>query len=379
MPAKLAEFIFKYFITDGAAFPEKYLWPSEREELVFSELGLTRRMLSKLDELESDEVKSEKEGKKEEEENSEKEKKQGAEDDMKDFLKDSFDPTLYDVSRVQLLITTFLLVRILLCQIIFCPHKVTSLGVRDGVPVKVQTNLDLVASLFFIIMRYTFDDLKKKLPKGTADEVTKKGAGNLLGGIGGNLAGVGISLGGEKEEIEDIDVEFDRSKELGLALKWDKKVSKAIIVKPTKSAGIQKVRLEKGDRLVAIEGEAIPVKAKSLKKVLQLVHKAQKAKDAEKDSFELTFGRVKEDTEERADAAKRDESISSITIESITKRLYPKSYFLQHAGKGGASSTFTRTSFDAWIKEQSGRLSRWGLKMITEIIEANRSGEKDKA
>ena len=55
IPRKLCEFFAKYFVSDGIAFPDGYLWLSEENKLEFAKVGterVTRRMVFREDALE---------------------------------------------------------------------------------------------------------------------------------------------------------------------------------------------------------------------------------------------------------------------------------------------------------------------------------------
>ena len=168
IPQKLCEFFAKYFVQDGVAFPETYLWPSERDNLEFSELGMTRRMVYKLDEKDLDD------------ENELEDSTAGGAQKQANAPRDSLflgKQELLDTDRPRMLITNFLIARVLVNQILLDPDSCQTLHGGKGMGLRSLRNLQYMASLFYLILGKLHDDL----PPPYGHVVTAKHANDTVG------------------------------------------------------------------------------------------------------------------------------------------------------------------------------------------------------
>ena len=159
VPRKLCEFFAKYFVSDGIAFPPNYIWESEANKLEFSAIGtekITRRMVYK--NQESSEESTSSVAKSEEKK----------EKDI-DLLLNTQENEL-NTERPRLLITNFLLGRVLCESVLLAPSTCPALAVGKEISLKSKRNLQYIASMLYLILARYHDDLP--LPSGSAIDIT---------------------------------------------------------------------------------------------------------------------------------------------------------------------------------------------------------------
>ncbi len=169
IPRKLCEFFAKYFVSDGIAFPDGYLWLSEENKLEFAKVGterVTRRMVFREDALE-DSMKSQPEGEEDERESD-------------DLLRSSKASDI-NTERPRILITNFLLGRVLCENVLLQPSTCPALAGNKEISAKSRRNLQYIASLIYLILTKLHDDLPP--PNGHAMDISsntsigRKGSG----------------------------------------------------------------------------------------------------------------------------------------------------------------------------------------------------------
>ena len=155
IPHKLCEFFAKYFVHDGVAFPNNYLWKTEERELEFNSVGMTRRMVYSED---LDAAAS---------------KKKDDEDEA------HFDPNvLLNTDRPRLLIVNFLIARVLIGQVLLNTESCQGLGgssnnssnnsnnsTNSQFNYKSKRNLQYIASMFYLILQKLYEELPEAYGK----------------------------------------------------------------------------------------------------------------------------------------------------------------------------------------------------------------------
>jgi preprotein translocase subunit SecG len=155
IPHKLCEFFAKYFVHDGVAFPNNYLWKTEERELEFNSVGMTRRMVYSED---LDAAAS---------------KKKDDEDEAQ------FDPNvLLNTDRPRLLIVNFLIARVLIGQVLLNTESCQGLGgssnnssnnsnnsTNSQFNYKSKRNLQYIASMFYLILQKLYEELPEAYGK----------------------------------------------------------------------------------------------------------------------------------------------------------------------------------------------------------------------
>lgn len=155
IPHKLCEFFAKYFVHDGVAFPNSYLWKTEERELEFNSIGMTRRMVFSED---LDTSASEKK------------------DDEDEAQFDS--NVLLNTDRPRLLIVNFLIARVLIGQVLLNTESCQGLGGssnnsssnsnssnKSQFNYKSKRNLQYIASMFYLILQKLYEELPEAYGK----------------------------------------------------------------------------------------------------------------------------------------------------------------------------------------------------------------------
>lgn len=159
IPRKLCEFFAKYFVSDGIAFPDGYLWLSEENKLEFAKVGterVTRRMVFRdAENALEDSMKSQPDGEEDEHES----------DDLLQRTKASD----INTERPRILITNFLLGRVLCENVLLQPSTCLALAGGKEISAKSKRNLQYIASMIYLILTKLHDDLPP--PNGQAMDI----------------------------------------------------------------------------------------------------------------------------------------------------------------------------------------------------------------
>jgi hypothetical protein len=366
IPKEIIDFLAKYFASDNVAWPQEYLWKCEEDEMEFSELGITRRMITKKS---NDE---EKEGD---------DKDDDSDSDEEEDIIMKMDGL--DTSKVRRLLLNFLIGRVLINHVIVRPGEVPTIGVRSHVDdfswngLRIKKNLRMLASLLWHILWHVegHDELQRP-----------ENSGNYVEGERHDSSAEKTKHQAERRSKDEkkkapklkpklIVVEYKKDEDFDFEIDENNRSVQSDIEEDSVEG---KNSLQQGDKLVKIGTKSVvKMKHKGIQDLLQKSEKKRPIKlhferhEVEKEKTE-DDGKGSEENKDSPPQKKEDEKYTSLWLREtdIESKLFDESHYI-------FGDDDHLDAFDDWVLDEADRLKSFGNRLVEEILRAKERMKKE--